>query len=55
MLKRIVALLCLTILVVADDSQCDTGTIMCCDTKSTVHLQILLGEIITDFHSTTVL
>ncbi|KAG2120085.1 hypothetical protein BD769DRAFT_1481060 [Suillus cothurnatus] len=35
MLKRIVALLCLTILVVADDSQCDTGTIMCCDTKST--------------------
>ncbi|KAG1803478.1 uncharacterized protein BJ212DRAFT_1284977 [Suillus subaureus] len=35
MLKRIVALLSLTILVVANDSQCDTGTIMCCDTKST--------------------
>ncbi|KAG1778057.1 hypothetical protein EV702DRAFT_188063 [Suillus placidus] len=35
MLKRIVALLSLTILVVAGDSQCDTGTIMCCDLKST--------------------
>ncbi|KAG1884420.1 hypothetical protein F4604DRAFT_206061 [Suillus subluteus] len=35
MLKRIVALLSLTILVMADDSQCDTGKIMCCDLKST--------------------
>ncbi|KAG2342763.1 hypothetical protein BDR05DRAFT_934707 [Suillus weaverae] len=34
MLKRIVALLSLTILVLAGDSQCDTGTIMCCDLKS---------------------
>ncbi|KAG2032422.1 hypothetical protein BDR03DRAFT_903736 [Suillus americanus] len=35
MLKRIVALLSLTILVMADDSQCDTGAIMCCDLKFT--------------------
>ncbi|KAG1762818.1 fungal hydrophobin [Suillus occidentalis] len=35
MFKRIVALLSLAILVVAGDSQCDTGTIMCCNPKST--------------------
>lgn len=35
MLTHIVALLSLTILVIAGDSQCDTGTIMCCDLKPT--------------------
>ncbi|KAG1791800.1 uncharacterized protein BJ212DRAFT_1293626 [Suillus subaureus] len=55
MLKRIVALLSLTILVVANDSQCDTGTIMCCDTKSTVDHQNIAQQVITDLHSVTVL
>ncbi|KAG2140579.1 hypothetical protein DEU56DRAFT_755198 [Suillus clintonianus] len=31
MLKHIITLLSFTILVVAGSSQCDTGTIMCCD------------------------
>ncbi|KAG1744259.1 hypothetical protein EDB19DRAFT_531429 [Suillus lakei] len=34
MLTRIVTLLSLTLLVVAGDSQCDTGAIMCCERKS---------------------
>ncbi|KAG1850281.1 hypothetical protein C8R48DRAFT_613594 [Suillus tomentosus] len=35
MWTHIIALLSLTILVIAGDSQCDTGTIMCCDLKPT--------------------
>ncbi|KAG2144157.1 uncharacterized protein EDB93DRAFT_1154090 [Suillus bovinus] len=48
MLKCIVALisLSLTILIVAGDSQCDTGTIMCCDPSSKAAEYLAQGGIV---------